>query len=132
MINSPVHDMIIRIKNSQMAMRTQIEWVVFSKLNINILKLLEQYNFISWFEIDEKQNKKSIKIKLKEIKNKYQDIMNVKFFSKPSRRRYISYKNIKQVAWWQGIGIISTSKWIMPTHLAKEQKLGWELIAEIY
>jgi hypothetical protein len=29
--------------------------------------------------------------------------------SKPSRRWYVSYKDLKPVAWGQGIGIISTS-----------------------
>jgi ribosomal protein S8 len=36
------------------------------------------------------------------------------------------------VAGGKGIGIISTNKWLLPAHVAKEKKLGGELIAEIY
>ena len=32
----------------------------------------------------------------------------------------------------KGIGIISTNQGLMPTHIAKQKKLGGELIAEIY
>jgi len=115
-----------------MAMRKEVPNVTFSNTNLSILELLKKYNFIQWYEVVEIWNKKSINIVLYEVKNKYQDIINVKFFSKPSRRRYISYKKIKQVAWWQGIWIISTNKGIMPTHIAKDMKIGWELIAEVY
>jgi ribosomal protein S8 len=53
-------------------------------------------------------------------------------FSKPSRRWYIGYKDIKPVAWGKGIGIISTNKWLLPTHVARQLKVWGELIAEIY
>jgi hypothetical protein len=36
------------------------------------------------------------------------------------------------VAGGKWIGIISTSQWLMPAHLAKKKQLWWELIAEIY
>jgi ribosomal protein S8 len=38
------------------------------------------------------------------------DVPNIKFFSKPSRPWYVSYKNITLVAGGKGIGIISTNE----------------------
>ena len=46
--------------------------------------------------------------------------------------KYVGYKDLHSVAGGKGIGIISTNQGLMPTHVAKQKKLGGELIAEIY
>ena len=131
-INAPIHDLLIRIKNAYMARKTTVDNVPFSNFKIHILDLLKQYQFIQNFEIKQDGIKKHIDIKLKKVVNPVDDVPNIKFFSKPSRPWYVSYKNITLVAGGKGIGIISTNQWLMPAHVAKQKKLGWELIAEIY
>ncbi len=131
-VNSPIHDMLIRIKNAYMARREVVKPIIYSKFKVEVLNLLKKYNFIKDYEILEDDNKKFIKIYLNPVRDPINDIPVIKFYSRPSRRWYISYKDIKPVAWWRGIGIISTNKWIMASHEAKVQKLWWELIAEIY
>ncbi len=130
--NAPIHDLLIRIKNAYMARRLDINNISHSNFKEEVLKLLKQYKFISNYVVDVDWNKKIITIYLNEVHNKIQDIPNIKFYSKPSRRWYISYKDIKPVASWQWIGIISTNKWLLATHIAKKEKVWWELIAEIY
>lgn len=131
-VTAPIHDLLIRIKNAYMARKTVVEWIPFSNYKIKVLDLLKQYHFIESFSIDTQNKKKFIMIQLKKVVNPINDIPHVKFFSKPSRPWYVSYKNITLVAWGKGIGIISTNQWLMPTHIAKQKKLWWELIAEIY
>lgn len=131
-INAPIHDLLIRIKNAYMARKTSVEWVPFSNFKVKILELLKLYGFVQLFVIKEIDGKKFINISLKRVLNPVEDVPHIKFFSKPSRPWYISYKNINLVAGGKGIGIISTNQWLMPTHVAKEKKLWWELIAEIY
>ncbi len=131
-VNAPIHDLLIRIKNAYMARKTSVESVPFSNFKVKILDLLKQYGFIQNFEIKEEEKKKYINITLKKVVNPVDDVPNIKFFSKPSRPWYVSYKNITLVAGGKGIGIISTNQWLMPTHVAKQKKLWGELIAEIY
>lgn len=131
-INAPIHDLLIRIKNAYMARKTSVEDVPFSNFKINILELLKQYGFVQSFVITEDGIKKHINITLKRVINPVDDVPNIKFFSKPSRPWYISYKNITTVAGGKGIGIMSTNQWLMPSHIAKQKKLWGELIAEIY
>ncbi len=131
-INAPIHDLLIRIKNAYMARKTSVEDVPFSNFKINILELLKQYGFVQKFDIVTDGIKKHINITLKRVINPVDDVPNIKFFSKPSRPWYVSYKNITSVAGGKGIGIISTNQWLMPAHVAKQKKLGGELIAEIY
>jgi small subunit ribosomal protein S8 len=84
------------------------------------------------YNIIEDWAKRYIEIELKPVKDPVNDVPVVKFFSKPSLRVYVGYKKLKTVAWGRWIGIISTSKGLMPVHVAKKLKLWGELIAEIY
>lgn len=131
-VNSPVHDLLIRIKNAYMARRETVQWVIYSWFKEQILELLKKYRFIKSYETIEEWNKKFLKITLKEVKDANKDIPVVKFFSKPSRRWFVPSKDLKPVAWGRWIWIISTNKWVMASHEAKKQNVGWELIAEIY
>ncbi len=132
-VNAPVHDLLIRIKNAYMARRLTVEWVQYSRFSEAVLQLLKDYKFIEGFEIiDADNNKRFLSVKLKEVKNPVQDVPVIRFFSKPARRWYVSYKDLRPVAGGQGIGIISTNKGLLPSHKAKELKVGGEYIAEIY
>lgn len=131
-INAPIHDLLIRIKNAYMARKTSVEDVPFSNFKVNVLELLKQYGFVQKFDIKTDGIKKHINVTLKRVIDPVNDVPNIKFFSKPSRPWYVSYKDITLVAGGKGIGIISTNQWLMPAHVAKQKKLGGELIAEIY
>jgi len=131
-INAPIHDLLIRIKNAYMARKTSVEDVPFSNFKVNVLELLKQYWFVQKFDITTDWAKKHITVTLKRVIDPVNDVPNIKFFSKPSRPWYVSYKNITLVAGGKWIGIISTNQGLMPAHVAKQKKLGGELIAEIY
>ena len=93
---------------------------------------MKQYGFVKDFSIQWTDAKKVISIELKKVVNPVNDIPSVKFFSKPSRPWYVGYKDLKTVAGGKGLGIISTNQGLLPVHVAKQKKLGGELIAEIY
>ena len=120
------------IKNAYMARRTTVDGVVYSKFKANILDLLKQYGFVKDFSIQGTDSKKEISIELKKVVNPVNDIPSVKFYSRPSRPWYVGYKDLKSVAGGKGLGIISTNQGLLPVHVAKQKKLGGELIAEIY
>jgi small subunit ribosomal protein S8 len=109
-INAPIHDLLIRIKNAYMARRTSVDSIPFSNFKIHILELLKQYGFIQNFDIKEEGKKKYINVVLKRVIDPVNDVPNIKFFSKPSRPWYVSYKDITLVAGGKGIGIISTNQ----------------------
>lgn len=108
-VNAPIHDLLIRIKNAYMARRTLVEGVVYSRFKESVLELLKAYGFIASYEVTT-GTKKSFIIHLKEVKDGVNDIPVIKFFSRPSRRWYVSYKELKSVAAGRGIGILSTSQ----------------------
>ena len=131
-IAAPTQDLLIRIKNSYMSRKTIVDGVNHSQFLESIVKLLKQYKFVKEYNVLEDGNKKTLKIFLHDVVDPVQDIPVVRLFSKPSRRWYVSYKDLKPVAGGRGIGIISTSRGLLPTHVARKLKVGGELIAEIY
>ena len=131
-VTAPTQDLLIRIKNAYMARKTIVDLVVHSNFLESMVVLLKKYKFVREYTVSEDGNKKFITIYLHQVINPVQDIPVVRLFSKPSRRRYVGYKDIKPVAWGKWIGIISTNKWLLPTHVARQLKVWWELIAEIY
>ena len=123
LVNAPIHDLLIRIKNAYMAKRTQVTGVPHSKFKEQVLQLLQQYRFIRGFEKQTIDNKQFFSIDLYVTGNMNEDVPVVKLYSKPSRRWYIGWKEIKPVAAGRGIGILSTNKGLMAAHEARQKKL---------
>jgi small subunit ribosomal protein S8 len=59
-------------------------------------------------------------------------ITEIKRLSKPGRRLYTSADAIPTVKGGRGIVVVSTSKGIMTGSDAKKQRLGGELICQVY
>ena len=115
-----------------MARNTIVPGIFHSTFKTKVLDLLTKTKFVAGYEITHDGPKKFITVQLNPITNMNENIPNIKFFSKPSRKIYISYKEIKTVAGGKWFGIISTNQWLLSTHIAKSLKVGGELIAEIY
>lgn len=131
-VNAPIHDLLIRVKNAYMARRKTLVGIVYSRYKENVLLLLQKYKFIDSYRIIVDHNKKFLEVSLYSTGSMKEDIPVVKFFSTPSRKWYLWWKELTSVAAGRWIGIISTNKGLMATHEAKALKLWWELIAEIY
>jgi small subunit ribosomal protein S8 len=137
MTNDLISDMLTRIRNASLAKHTFTQ-VLYSKLNLAVLKVLVSEGYITNYEIQEEENhQKSIKILLKYkgwwIKKPF--FSTLKRISKPGKRVFVGYKNFQKVIdilrYEQGTAIISTSSGVM-THLkAKKLKKGGEIICYI-
>ena len=126
---SVITDMFIRIKNAQKA---ELETVVipYSKFKHEIARVLERTGFVGVLERRGRRVKKILEIKLHPATADV-SVHDVHFFSKPSRRLYIPYKEIRRSR-RGGIIIVSTPKGVLSGQEARMQKVGGELIAEVW
>lgn len=122
-------DLIIRIKNGYLAKKEVIE-AKYSRLNEEILKKLKINKFIKDFQIKEERVKKIIVYLNYEEKEPI--FTDIKIYSKPGRRWYCSYRDIKPVLGGLGLSIISTSKGVITDKEAKKSKIGGELLFSIW
>ncbi|TSC53039.1 MAG: ribosomal protein S8 [Parcubacteria group bacterium LiPW_39] len=126
----PIADTLNRIKNAQKVGREVIE-IPFSKVKFELAKIMEREEFL------EKVEKKGIKTKqVLVLKLKYRQgvpaIDDLRRLSKPSRRLYIGFAEIKPVKQGYGVAIISTSRGLMTDKEARKAGLGGELVCEIW
>lgn len=134
MVNNPISDMLIRIKNAQLVRSDQVS-IPFSRVKFKIANILKEAGYIS--EVERKKKKaKKFEHEYLSLTLKYSDnrpaISDVKAISRPSRRMYIKAKDIRPVRSGHGLAIVSTSKGIMSSKEARKSSLGGELICEVW
>lgn len=113
--------------------------VPFSNLRQEVVKILEKEGFITGLEKKKKKIGKNNRFQLSpvlDISLKYEDkapaISGVKRISKPGQRIYLPFSKIRRVKGGYGIAIVSTSKGLMSDKEARKQKVGGELMCEIW
>lgn len=121
-----VADALIRIKNGYIVGKTDVK-VKYSKLILEICRVLEKEGYISGF----KPNGHDVDVTLK-YNNKLPALNAVKRVSKPGLRVYKGAKSLPTVLNGLGIAIISTPKGVMTNKQAKQEKIGGEILAEIW
>lgn len=130
MIFDPISDMFVRIKNANSLNHKNVS-IPFSKIKLEIVKILKDEGFIENYSINGKL-KANIIIKLKYGLNNEKMISGIKRISKPSLRINVNSKNIPYVLRGLGIAIISTNKGLMTDSMARKLKVGGEVIAYIW
>lgn len=127
-MTDPIADMLIRIKNAYNASH-QAVLVPFSKLKIEVLKILKKEGYVSDYQKKEYDQRPFVKVRLRYI-NGQPAISDLRKVSKPGRRIYVG--KVSPLKRFGGITIISTSKGLKTLEEAKVDKIGGELLCEIW
>lgn len=129
-MTDPITDMLNQIKNSQAVGKEEI-FISLSKIKNEIAEILSKEGFIGEVKKIAKGRKKNIRIELK-YNEKIPAMAGFKRISKPGQRIYKGFAEITRVKGGYGMSIISTSKGLMTNKLARKEKLGGEIICEIW
>lgn len=103
----------------------------YSSFDLAILETLEKCGFVESVSKKGRGTKRIIEAKLKYDDGK-SALSGIKFISKPSRRMYVGYKDIKKSHDGYGFYILSTPNGILNNLDAKKSKVGGELLFEIW
>lgn len=123
-------DLLTRIKNAQQARLESVK-APYSNMDMAIADLLAAKGFIQGAQKKGRMPKRIIEIILK-YKEGQGAIVGIRFLSKPSRRRYLGWRDFRPVRHGYGTMVISTPKGIMTSSDARKQKLGGEALFEIW
>ncbi len=126
-----IADMLTKIRNAQ-AVKKETVIIPYSKLKMEIAKALLKCDYIKEINRRGKKNKKTIELTLSYDESGKPAISHIARISKPSRSVYLSLKEIKPVRQGQGIILLSTPKGILTNKEAVKEKVGGEVIAEIW
>ncbi len=129
-MTDPITDMLNQIKNAQAVGKTEV-LIPLSKLKNEIAVILSKEGFIGEIKKAVKGKMKALKISLK-YDNEVPAIAGFKRVSKPGQRIYEGFSEIKRVRGGYGISIVSTSKGLMTNKDARYQKVGGEIICQVW
>ncbi len=131
-----IADMLTRIRNAYAVRKTEII-LPMSKFKYSLARLLAGEGLVSRVEkISGGSSSKSgfdqIKIVLKYNKSGKPAISSLKKVSKPGKKVYCGHENLPTVLNNFGIAVVSTSRGLMTNKQARREKVGGEIICEIY
>lgn len=130
-MTDPVSDFLTRLRNAYKAGLAECV-SPHSKLKESLAAILKNEGFVSGVSLaaDDKGHKTLV------VKLKYVDstpaITNLSRVSTPGRRLYYSYTEIPRVLNGLGISILSTSKGLLKDQDARRQKVGGELLCNVW
>jgi len=126
MLTDPIADMLTRIRNAHLALHKEVN-VPRSKMKESLAAILKQEGYVEDVAVADN----NIAITLKYLKGK-PVISGLKRVSTPGRRIYVKSRQIPKVQNGLGICILSTSKGVLDGMTAHDQKVGGELLCEIW
>ena len=129
-MTDPIADMLTRIRNAN-TVRKKSVLVPMSKMKLGIAKILKDEGYIADYEVLT-DGHPFIRIALKYGTDGVRIIQQIRRTSKPGCRVYSSFREIPKVLNGLGISILSTPKGVLSDRLAREQRVGGEILCEIY
>lgn len=149
MMTDPIADMLTRIRNANEIERPLVEMAA-TKLKVAVADVLLKEGFILGFQTGKYEENAETGAKEFKVVNdlgqphivlqvylKYgpdgeKVIRHIERYSKPGRRVYQGYKEVKKVLDGLGIAILSTSRGVMSDRQAKEHKVGGEILCTVW
>jgi len=105
----------------------------YSDMKLAILDLLVKNKFIGKVEVKgRKLNKRTIEVFLHQKGSANRVVQDIQFVSRPSRRVYIGYRDIKPVKGGFGMLVLSTPKGVIRDKEARKIKVGGEALFKIW
>jgi small subunit ribosomal protein S8 len=130
-MTDPVADMLTRIRNAVVAKHSRVD-IPASKLKLEVARILKEEGYINNFVVKGEGPRSTIRIFLRYDARGTSSISNLKRVSSPGRRVYMGSQEVPKVLGGYGINIISTSRGLMTGKRARREKVGGEVLAEIY
>lgn len=130
-MTDPIADMLTRIRNAIAANHTRVD-IPGSKLKMEVARILKEEGYINSFSTKGEGVKYMIRVFLRYDTKGTPSITHLSRVSRPGRRVYVGSSEIPRVLGGYGVSIVSTSKGLMSGKRARREKVGGEILAEVY
>jgi small subunit ribosomal protein S8 len=125
-MSDPISDMLTRIRNAQMAEKTNVR-MPSSKLKVAIAQVLRDEGYVEGYNVSSVGGKPTLEIGLKYYAGR-PVIEKMQRVSRPGLRMYKGCDDIPNVMNGLGIAIVSTSKGLMTDRKARANGIGGEVL----
>ncbi len=130
-VTDSIADMLTVVRNASSAKKTVVE-VKNSRITEEIIKIFKKERFISNYKLMKDSKQGILRVYLKYSKDGNPAILGITRISKPGLRIYKKTDELPKVCGGLGTAVISTSKGLMTDSLAREKRLGGEVICYVW
>ena len=130
-MTDPIGDMLTRIRNAGRVNHAEVR-CPSSKLKMAVAKVLSEEGFIGLFRTEGEEKKPVLVMDLRYSSAGSAMIDSVQRVSRPGRRVYLGADEVREVRGGLGMTVLSTSKGVMCDRDARSQKVGGEVICEVW
>jgi small subunit ribosomal protein S8 len=130
-VTDPIADFLTAIRNGLRARHKSVE-TPSSKLKLQMAQILRDEGYIAGFRLMEEGEKKRVELRMKYSANNEPTISHIQRVSRPGRRVYVSSREVPRVLGGMGINILTTPKGVMTGKAARQQRVGGEVLCEIW
>jgi small subunit ribosomal protein S8 len=127
----PITDLLNRLRNGMRAGHERVD-VPASRVKENLVKVLAEEGYVASYRRVEEKGRPLLRIGLKYDSEGEPIVNGLERVSRPGRRVYAAAKEIPEVLGGLGVSILSTSRGIVTGHKAREQKLGGEILFNVW
>lgn len=130
-MTDPIADLLARIHNAILAKHDRLD-VPASKVKAEVCRILKEQGYIEEVRRVSGTPVDSLRIFLRYDRTGLPAITHISRVSKPGRRVYRGAADIPQIKNGLGTGIVSTSHGLLTDAQAREQRLGGEILCQIW
>ena len=129
--SDPIADMLTRIRNAMSARHPKVD-VPASKLKMDIARILKEEGYIMNYKLADEGARRSIRIYLKYTPGNVPVISRIERVSRPGCRVYVASKEVPRVLGGLGINILTTPRGVMTGSAARKEKVGGEVLCQLW
>ena len=123
--------MLTRIRNAMIMRHPKVD-IPASRLKADIARILKEEGYILNYKIADEGSRRTIKIYLKYTPANEPVISKIERVSRPGCRVYVGSGEIPKVLGGLGINILTTPKGVMTGKSARKERVGGELLCQIW
>jgi small subunit ribosomal protein S8 len=131
MVTDPIGDLLTRIRNAGQARHVNAT-CPSSKQKLALARVLQEAGFLGSVTVEARDGHPVLVLGIRYDDRGRALIDGMRRVSRPGRRVYVNREEVKRVRRGLGIAVISTSKGILSDRQAREQKIGGELLCEVW
>ncbi|MGH7575638.1 MAG: 30S ribosomal protein S8 [Longimicrobiales bacterium] len=130
MMTDPIADMLTRIRNAAQARHRRVDMPV-SRVKTEVARLLRDNHFIHDYKVLDDGRHGVLRVYLRYFEDR-PVIRHVERVSRPGRRVYAGATKLPRVRGGLGMAIVSTSRGLLSDREARAQRIGGEVMAQVW
>jgi small subunit ribosomal protein S8 len=130
-LTDPIADMLTRVRNAGKAKFNSVD-IPGSKMKIELARVMKEEGYIRNYKFIKDGKQGILRVYLKYADDQSHVIQELNRVSKPSRRVYVGANEVRPVYNGLGTAVLSTSRGIISDRQARKERVGGEVICNIF